>query len=141
MAAGFGVGEEGGEGGPAGVGEDPHGVVGDGGSYVAGQGETGYLLGWAGFEFGKRGSEGVISGGLEVLDGLAGGVSLVGVVLRFVPASGDDGGPDEGGDQGGEGAAVGASGGVGDVAGRAAQGTGCSVFCPDLGALSTRERL
>ncbi len=37
VAAGFGVGEDGGERGPGRVGEDSLGVVGDGCSYVAGQ--------------------------------------------------------------------------------------------------------
>lgn len=45
MASGFGVGQEGGEGGPAGVGEDPVGLVGDGGVYVVGEGAAGFLLG------------------------------------------------------------------------------------------------
>src|SRR6478735_232693 len=70
---------------------------------------------------------------------LTGGFGLVGVVLRLVPAGGDDRGPDEGGEQGGEGAAVGAGGGVGDVAGRAAQGVGGLVLSADLGALGASE--
>ncbi|SCF68895.1 hypothetical protein GA0115254_111691 [Streptomyces sp. Ncost-T10-10d] len=50
VAACFGVGEDGGESGPAGVGEDPVGVFGDGGAYVAGQGPTSLVLRAAGFE-------------------------------------------------------------------------------------------
>ncbi|MBW8735579.1 MAG: hypothetical protein JF621_00040 [Streptomyces turgidiscabies] len=141
VAAGFGVGEGGGERGPGRVGEDSLGVVGDGCSYVAGQSAAGFLPGWAGREFGECRGEGVVGGCLEVLDGLAGGVGLVGVVLRFVPAPCDDGGPDEGCDQGCERAAIGACGGVDDVACRAAQGVGGTVFRPDLGTLGSAERL
>ena len=43
MAARFGVGRHGGEGRPAGVGEDPLGGLGDGGAYVADQGASGLL--------------------------------------------------------------------------------------------------
>ncbi|MDQ1018328.1 hypothetical protein QFZ43_004877 [Streptomyces afghaniensis] len=141
VAAGFCVGEDGGERGPGGVGEDSLGVVGDGCSYVAGQNAAGFLPGWAGCEFGERRGEGVVGGCLEVLDGLAGGVGLVSVVLRLVPAPSDDGGPDEGCDQGGQGAAVGAGSRVHDVPCRAAQGVGGSVFCPDLGTLGSAEHL
>lgn len=141
VPSGFGVGEGGGERGPGRVGEDALGVLGDGCSYVAGENAAGLLPGWSGCEFGERRGEGAVGGCLEVLDGLAGGVGLVGVVLRFVPAPSDDGGPDEGRDQGGECAAVGACGGVNDVAGRAAQRVGGSVLGPDLGALGAGERL
>lgn len=48
VAAGFGVGEDGGERGPGRVGEDALGVVGDGCSYVAGQDAVGFLLGRVG---------------------------------------------------------------------------------------------
>lgn len=141
VAAGFGVGEDCGEGRPAGVGEDPLGVLGDCGSYVAGQGATGLLLRLALREFCEVQGEGVAGGALKVLEGMAGGVGLVGVALGLVPASRDDRGPDKRCDQGGEGAAVGAGGGVRDVAGRVAQSVGGSVFCPDLGALGACERL
>lgn len=141
VAVGFGVGEDSGERGPGRVSEDALGVVGDCCSYVVGQNATGFLLGRPGCEFGERRGEGAVGGCLEVLDGLAGGVGLVCVVLRFVPAPGDDGGPDEGRDQGGQGAAVGSGGGVHDVACRAAQGVGGSVFRPDLGPLGSGERL
>ncbi|ARI53780.1 hypothetical protein A6E92_17545 [Streptomyces sp. S8] len=76
-----------------------------------------------------------------MVESLAGGFGLVGMVLHLVPAGGDDRGPDEGGEQGGEGAAVGAGGGVGDVAGRAAEGIGDLVLSADLGALGTGECL
>jgi hypothetical protein len=76
-----------------------------------------------------------------VLHGLTGGIGLLGVVLRLVPAGGDDRGPDQGGEQGGEDVAVGAGGGVGDVAGRFAQGVGGLVLGADLGALGSGERL
>lgn len=45
VAVGLRVGQEGGEGGPAGVGEDTVGLVGDGGAYVAGEGPADFLLG------------------------------------------------------------------------------------------------
>ncbi|KOV82403.1 hypothetical protein ADL01_10555 [Streptomyces sp. NRRL WC-3618] len=76
-----------------------------------------------------------------MLDGLAGCVGLVGVVLRFVPAPGEDRCPEHRGDQGGECASVGPSGGVDDVAGRAPQGVRGAGFGSDLGALGACERL
>lgn len=79
VAVGFGVGEDGGERGPGRVGEDSLGVVGDCCSYVAGQNAAGFFPGRAGCEFGERRGEGAVGGCLEVLDGLAGGVGLVGV--------------------------------------------------------------
>lgn len=72
-----------------------------------------------------------------MVEGLAGGVGLVGVPIGLVPAAGDDSGPQEGG----EGAAVWACGGVDDVAGRVADGVGGAVFRPDLRALGPCERL
>jgi hypothetical protein len=141
VAAGFGVGEDGGERRPGRVGEDPLGVVGDGCSHVADQNATGFLPGRAGCEFGKRRGECAVGGCLEVLDSLAGGVGLVGVVLRFVPAPGNDGGPGESRDQCCQRAAVRARGGVDDVACRAAQGVGGTVFRPDMGPLGSGEHL
>ncbi len=137
VAAGLGVGQDGGESRPGGVGEDAVGVVGDGGTDVVGKGLTHLLLWLTGGEAVEDGREGVVGGGLKVVEGLAGGVGLVGVMLRFVPAGGDDRGPDDGGEQGGESAAVGAGGGVGDVAGGGSQGVGCLVLGADLGALGT----
>ncbi len=141
VAAGFCVGEDCGEGRPAGVGEDPLRVLGDGGAYVAGQGTAGLLLRLTLREICEYRGEGVVGRALKVLEGLASSVGLVGVALGLMPAARDDCGPDERCDQGSEGAAVGAGGGVGDVAGRVAQSVGGSVFCPDLGAPGTCERL
>lgn len=45
VAAGFGVGQDGGERGPGRVGEDPPSVAGDGCSHVAGEGATGLIPG------------------------------------------------------------------------------------------------
>jgi hypothetical protein len=120
VAAGLGVGEDGGERRPSRVSEDPLGMVRDGCPYVSDQNATGFFPGRPGCEFGERRSEGTVSCRLEVLDGLAGGVGLVGVILCFMPAPGDDGGPDQGCNQGGQRAAVGTGGGVDDVACRAA---------------------
>ncbi|MBX7550401.1 hypothetical protein K1Y78_20670 [Streptomyces sp. tea 10] len=139
--AGFGVGEGGGEREPGRGGEDPLGVVGDGCPYVVRENATGFLPGRPACEFGKRRGEGTVRDCLEVLDGLAGGVGLVGVVLRLVPAPSDDGGPDDGGEQGRERAAVGPGGGVDDIARRTAQRVSGAVFGPDLGALGSGERL
>ncbi len=86
VAVGAGAGRER---GPGRVGEDALGVVGDGCSYVADQKAAGLLPGRPGREFGERQGEGQVGGCLEVLDGLSGGVGLVGVVLRIVPAPGD----------------------------------------------------
>lgn len=141
VAAGFDASEDGGERGPGRVGEDPFGVAGDGCSHVAGQNATGFFPGRPGCEFDERRGECAVSGRLKVLDGLAGGVGLVGVVLRFVPAPGDDSGPDEGCDQGGQRTAFRACGGVDDVACRAAKSVGGTVFRSDLGPLGPGERL
>lgn len=84
---GFGIGEDGGEGGPARVGENPVSVFGNGRAYVVGQSATGLFVRSAGFEFGECGCEGVVGSCLKVLDGLPGGVGLVGVALRLVPAA------------------------------------------------------
>ncbi|MGW1277910.1 hypothetical protein ACWD4V_13250 [Streptomyces tsukubensis] len=108
------------------------GGFGDCGAYVVDQGAARPFAGAAVFECGDLGSEGPIGGGLEVLDGSAGGVGLVGVTLRFVPASGEDRGPDEGRDQRGEGAAIGAGGGMDGVAGSDAQGVGGAVLGLDV---------
>ncbi|MGW2542190.1 hypothetical protein ACWC5I_15300, partial [Kitasatospora sp. NPDC001574] len=61
VAAGLGVGEHCGEGGPVGLGEDPRRVVGDGGADVAGEGVAGLLLGLA---LGEEGE--LVGGGLVV---------------------------------------------------------------------------
>lgn len=54
MAAGFGVGEDGGECWPGRIGEDPLGVVGDSCSHIADKNAT-RLLPWrSGCEFGER---------------------------------------------------------------------------------------
>lgn len=62
VAAGFGVGQKGGEGGPAGVGEDPVGLVRDGGAYVVGEGAAGFLPRLTLFEYDERGCEGLLGG-------------------------------------------------------------------------------
>lgn len=54
VASCFGVDEDGGEGGPAGVGKDPFGVFGNGCAYVVGQRAAGSLIGAPGFEFSER---------------------------------------------------------------------------------------
>ncbi|GGW59787.1 hypothetical protein GCM10010320_45830 [Streptomyces caelestis] len=66
VAAGFGVGEDGGERRPGRGDEDSLGVVGDGCSHVVGRNATGFLLGRAGCEFGERRGEGAVGGCLEV---------------------------------------------------------------------------
>lgn len=60
VAAGFGIGEDRGEPGPAGVGKDPLGMFRNGGAYVVGQDATGLLLGRAGCQFGERRTERVV---------------------------------------------------------------------------------
>ena len=137
---GFGVSEDGGKGRPGKVSEDAVGVVGDGGPYVVSEDLACLLVRLTGGEAVEDGCEGVAGGGLEVVEGLAGGFGLVGMVVRFVPAGGDDRGPDEGGEQGGQRAAAGAGGGVGDVADGFAQGVGGLVLGADLGALGAGER-
>ena len=62
VASGLRVGQEGGEGGPAGVGEDPVGVAWDGGAYVVGERATGLLLRLTLFEYDERGGEGLVGG-------------------------------------------------------------------------------
>lgn len=94
----FGIGEDGGEGRPGGVGEDVVGVVGDGGPDVIGQGSAGQVARLTSGEAVDDRDEGVVGGCLEVVQGLAGGFGLVGVVPCLVPAGGDDRGPDEGGE-------------------------------------------
>ncbi|MFL4905235.1 hypothetical protein ACJ6WF_19100 [Streptomyces sp. MMS24-I2-30] len=101
-----------------------------------GEGPASLVVRLTGGEAVEDGRERMVCGGLEVLEGLAGGFGLLGVVLRFVPAGGDDRGPDKGG----EGAAVGAGGGVDDVTSCYAQGAGGLVFGADLGALGACER-
>ena len=54
------------------------------------------VVGAAECELVDDGAESLVGAGLEVLDGLAGGVGLLVVVLGFVPATGEDGGPDQG---------------------------------------------
>lgn len=132
VAAGFGVGEDGGEGGPARIGKDPLGVFGNGCAYVVGKSAAGLFTRAPGFKFGERRSERGVGCRLEVLDGLARSVGLVGMALGLVPACSEDGGPDECSGQGCEDAAVGAGGGVCDVAGRGPQGVGGTVLGPDL---------
>ncbi|KIF02007.1 hypothetical protein PL81_32325 [Streptomyces sp. RSD-27] len=62
VAAGLRIGQEGGEGGPARVGEDPVSLVGDGGAYVVGEGAAGFLLRLTLFEYDERGCEGLLGG-------------------------------------------------------------------------------
>ncbi len=83
---------------------------------------------------------GLVVGGLEVLDGVAGGFGLLGVASGLVPASGEDHGPDKGGDQDGEGAAVLAAACVHQVTGGGTQTGRSGVVGADLGALGADER-
>ncbi|MBO0515994.1 hypothetical protein J0695_30095, partial [Streptomyces beijiangensis] len=117
MPARLGLGEDRGEGRPVGIGEDLLGVLGNGCPDVVSQGAACFLVRLAPLQLSEDRGKSVVSGGLEVLSGLSGGVSLVGVVLRLVPPSGKDDRPDHGCDEGGKGAAIGAGGGVDDVAG------------------------
>lgn len=64
VAAGFGVGEDGGEGLPGGVGEDAVGVIGDGGPDVMGQSSTGLLARLTSGEGVDDRGEGVVGGGV-----------------------------------------------------------------------------
>lgn len=65
-----------------------------------------------------------------------GGVGLVSLILRDVPASGGDRGPDEGGEQCGQRTAVGVGDGLGNVAGSGAQGGGgLRRPCPAFGGV------
>lgn len=141
VAAGLGVGEDGGQSGPGRVCEDTVGVVRNGGADIAGQGAPGLFLRPTALQFDELGDESLVGGGLEVLQSPARGVGLVGVLLRLVPATGQDGRPHECGEQGGQRAAVRASSGVDDVAGGDAYGVGCSVLGLDLGSLGAKERL
>lgn len=124
MTAGLGVGEDGGEYWPGRVGEDPFGLVGDCCLYVAGQDKTLVLPGRPGCEFGQCRGESTVGGRLEVLDSVAGGVGLVSVALRLMPAPGDDGGPDQGCDRSGQRIAFGPAGQtvIAQVAGRGLMG-------------------
>ncbi len=139
VAAGFGIGEDGGEGGPSGIGENAVGVVGDGGADVVDEGPASLLARLTGGEAVENGCESLIGCHLKVMKGLAGGFGLVSVALRVVPVGGEDRSPNEGGEQGGQDACVGPGGGVGDVAGGNAQGVAGLVLGADLGALSTGE--
>lgn len=141
VAACFGVGQDGGQGLPGWVGEDAVGLIGDGGADVVGEQSASSVPRLVAAELGEDRCEGGVGDGLEVGEGSLGGVGLVGVVLCFVPAGGDDRGPDESGEQGGEGAAVGAGSTVGDVAGGAAQGVGGPAVGSNLRALGAAERL
>jgi two-component system response regulator HupR/HoxA len=62
VASGLRVGQEGGEGGPAGVDQDAVGLVGDSGAYVAGEGPAGFLPRLTLFEYDERGCEGLLGG-------------------------------------------------------------------------------
>ncbi|WP_404949478.1 hypothetical protein [Streptomyces sp. ARC14] len=61
-AAGFGVGEDGGEGRPGGVGEDAVGVIEDGGPDVMGQGSAGLVARLTSGEVVDDPDEGVVGG-------------------------------------------------------------------------------
>ncbi|SES29144.1 hypothetical protein SAMN05421870_11560 [Streptomyces qinglanensis] len=139
VAAGFGVGENCGEGGPSGVGEDAVGMVGDGGAEVVDEGPAGLLARLTGGEAVETGRECLIGCRLKVLEGLTGRFSLVSVALRFVPVGGEDRRPNEGGNQAGQGACIGTGGATGDVARGGAHGVGGLVLGAELGALGTGE--
>lgn len=139
VAACFGVGQDRGEGRPAGVGDYTFGVVGYGGPDVVGEGAAFVIPGLPDGEVIEYGGKSVIGGGLKILDSLARGVGLVSVVLRLVPTGGDDRGPDDRSEQRGQGTAVRTSGAVGDVAGSRTERGGGPVLCPDLGALGPAE--
>ncbi|MFD4394924.1 hypothetical protein [Kitasatospora sp. NPDC058397] len=140
VAAGFGVGEDGGEGGPGGVGEDPCGVAGDGGAEVVSEVVDRLLGGLAVGEGGEVFGGGLVVGALQVLDGELGGLGLLVVATGLVPAAGEDRRPDEGGDQDGEGVAAGSVAGVEDVAGGPTQVGGGSVVGAYPGVLGAGER-
>nr|AQM75223.1 mobilization protein [Streptomyces sp.] len=140
VAACFSTGESHREGWPTLVSEDSLGVVRDGSADITGQCAAVLLPQLSALQLGEGGSERVISRGLEMLEGSAGGVGLVSVAFRLVPAPGENRRPDHGREQGSEGAAIRASGSVDDVASCDAYGVGGPVFGPGPEEVKIRIR-